>query len=136
MRMTTLYAALSGAFLLGAAALSEAQTTAPAGSTIANPVKNASIATSKEYRADHERIEQDYKADKAKCKSLTANAKDVCMAEAKGKEKVAMAEMEAKRKGTPHSPYEPAKAEADAAYDAPQEKCCDLKGADKSASKK
>ena len=113
MRMTTLYAALAGAFLLGTAALSQAQTSnAPAGSTLANPVKNAKVAASPEYRADKEKIEADYKAAKEKCKSMTGNAKDICMAEAKGQEKVAKAELEAKRKGTPHAMYDVAKEKA------------------------
>src|SRR3982751_3358549 len=104
MRMTTLYAALSGAFLLGTAALVSAQTNnAPAGSTVTNPAKNAHVAVSKEYRADKDRIESEYKADKEKCKSMNGNAKDVCMKEAKGKENVAKAELEAQRKGTPHA---------------------------------
>ncbi len=137
MRMTTLYAALAGAFLLGTAALSPAQTSnAPAGSDIKHPIANASVALSKEYRSEHEAIETTYKADKAQCKSLTANAKDVCIKEAKGKEKVAMAELEAKRKGTPASQNNVLKVKAEAAYEVAQEKCDDLKGADKSACKK
>ena len=41
MKMNTLYAALSGAFLLGAATLAPAQmSNAPAGSAVTNPVKN------------------------------------------------------------------------------------------------
>jgi len=135
--MTTLYAALAGAFLLGTAALSQAQTSnAPAGSNLKHPIANASVALSKDYRAEHEAIETTYKADKAKCKSLTGNAKDVCIKEAKGTEKVALAELEAKRKGTPHSQYDVLKAKAEAAYDVAQEKCDDLKGADKTACKK
>jgi len=48
MRMTTLYAALCGAFLLGSAAISQAQTNnAPAGSSVTNPVKNANVAMSR-----------------------------------------------------------------------------------------
>ena len=126
MKMTTLYAALSGAFLLGAATLCPAQSTTdksqynantPAGSTMTNPVKNAKAAMSDEYRADKDRIDADYKAAKEKCKSMKDNAKDVCMAEAKGQEKVAKAELEAKRKGTPHSQYEVQVAKAKAAYD-------------------
>ena len=56
---------------------------APAGSTLTNPVKNASVALSKEYRAEHEAIETEFKADKSKCKALTGNTKDVCIKEAK-----------------------------------------------------
>src|SRR5258706_1390504 len=137
MRMTTLYAALAGAFLLGTAALSQAQTSnAPAGSDLKHPIANASVAMSKEYRSEHEAIETTYKADKAVCKSLTANAQDVCIKEAKGKEKVALAELDANRNGTPHSQYEVLKAKAEAAYEVAQEKCDDQKGADKTACKK
>src|SRR5258706_10103172 len=115
MKMKNLYAALSGAFLPGPAALVQAQSTpAPAGSDVAHPIKNAKTAMSADYKADHEKIEADAKAAKDACKSLKANAKDICMAEAKGKEKVAMKELEAKRKGTPESQYDVAKAKAEA----------------------
>ena len=100
MRMKTLYAALAGAFLLGTAALAPAQTTAPAGSDLRHPIKNAEVAMSLEYRADKERIDADYKTAKANCKSLSANAKDICMAEAKSNEKVAKAELAMKQKDT------------------------------------
>jgi hypothetical protein len=138
MRMTTLYAALAGAFLLGTAALSPAQTTGnpPAGSTLTNPVKNATVAMSADYRAEKDRIEAEEKADKAKCKTLSANAKDVCMKEAKAKEKIAKAELEAKRKGTPHAQYEVMVTKAKQMYEVAKEKCDDLKGAEKSACKK
>ena len=137
MRMTTLYAALSGAFLLGAATLAAAQTSnAPAGSTIAHPVKNAEMAMSGDYRAEKKQIDDAYKSDKANCKSMSGNAKDVCMKEAKGKEKIAKADLEAKRKGTPHAQYEAAKTRAEETYDVAKEKCDDQKGAEKSACKK
>jgi hypothetical protein len=135
MKMNTLYAALCGAFLLGAATLAPAQST-PAGSPITHPIANAKVATSPEYRADKEKIEADYKVAKANCKTMTGNAKDVCIKQAKGDEKVAMAELEAKRTGTPHAMYEVQKAKADAIYEVAQEKCDDQKGADKSACKK
>jgi hypothetical protein len=149
MRMTTLYAALSGAFLLGTAALAPAQTstattpstpsatqTAPAGSSITNPVKNAKVAASGDYRADKDKIKADYKAAKEKCKTMSGNAKSVCEKEAKGQENIAKAELEAKRKGTPHAEYEVDVAKAKAAYDVAQEKCDDMKGKEKSACKK
>jgi len=136
MKTNTLYAALCGAFLLGAATLAPAQTsTAPAGSPITHPIDNTKIAVSPAYRADKEQIEANYKMAKANCKSMTGNAKDVCMKQAKGDEKVAMAELEAKREGTPHAQYEVQKTKAEAAYDVAQEKCDDQKGADKSACK-
>jgi hypothetical protein len=109
---------------------------APAGSSITNPIKNAKVAASGDYRADKDRIKADYKAANEKCKSLSGNAKSVCHKDAKGQEKVALAELEAKRKGTPHAEYEVEVAKAKAAYDVAQEKCDDLKGADKSACKK
>ena len=148
MRMTTLYAALSGAFLLGTAALAPAQTstattpstpsaqTAPAGSSITNPVKNAKVAASGDYRAEKDKIKADYKAAKEKCKTMSGNAKSVCEKEAKGQENIAKAELEAKRKGTPHAEYEVDVAKAKAAYDVAQEKCDDMKGKEKSACKK
>ena len=100
MRMTTLYAALSGAFLLGTAALVPAQTTntATGNNTSAStattmPATRSTNAGAKdEYKADKDRIEAEYKDAKAKCKSMTGNAKDVCMAEAKSNEKVAKAQ--------------------------------------------
>jgi len=147
--MTTLYAALSGAFLLGTAALAPAQTststppsatkpaaTTPAGSDITHPIKNAKEAISADYRADKDRIKADYKAANEKCKSMTGNAKAVCHKEAKGQENIALAELEAKRKGTPHSQYEVEVTKAKAAYDVAQEKCDDMKGKEKSACKK
>jgi hypothetical protein len=135
--MTTLYAALSGAFLLGTAALCPAQTPSmPAGSTMEHPVNNARIAASSEYRADKGRIEADYKEAKAGCKSMSGNAKDVCMAKAKGDENVAKAELENRRKGTAHSQYEVSVAKAKAQYDVAKEKCDDMSGKEKSACKK
>jgi len=69
MKMNTLYAALSGAFLLGSATLVQAQATPapttgnpPAGSSVTNPVKNAKVAMSSDYRADKDRIEDVFEA--------------------------------------------------------------------------
>src|SRR2546425_191103 len=87
-------------------------------------------------RDEAEKQIKDFEAAKEKCKSLTGNAKDVCMKEAKGNERVAKAELEAKRKGTPHAQYEVDVAKAKAAYEVAQEKCDDMKGAEKSACKK
>ena len=139
MKMNALYAALSGAFLLGAATLAPAQSStpgAPAGSTLTNPVKNAKVATSDAYRADKDRIEADAKSAKEKCKSMSGNAKDICQAEAKANEKVAKAELEAKRKGTPHSQYEADKTKVEGTYEVAKEKCEDQKGAEMAACKK
>lgn len=137
MKMNTLYAALSGAFLLGAATLAPAQSSnMPAGSPVTNPVQNAKAAASTEYRADHDRIEADAKAAKEKCKAMDGNARDICQAEAKGTEKVAKKELDAKRKGTPDSKYDVEKIKAEAAYEVAKEKCEDLKGAEQSACKK
>ena len=105
MKMSTLYAALSGALLLGTAALVPAQSTTPsgsssatstqttgtatsgntmntagAGSTAAHPVKNAKVAASGEYRADKDRIEADYKAAKEKCKSMPSRSETLILA--------------------------------------------------------
>jgi len=122
MRMTALYAALSGAFLLGTAALCPAQS---------HPTPNGMSS------AESKRIAAEYKESKARCKSMTGNAKDVCMKEAKGQEKVAKAELDARRKGnTAESDYKVAEAKAKAKYDVEQEKCDDMSGKEKSACKK
>ncbi len=137
MKMNTLYAALSGAFLLGAATLAPAQSSnMPAGSPVTNPIKNVKAAASTEYRAEHERIESEAKAAKAKCKPMSGNARDICQAEAKATEKVAKKELDAKRKGTPDSRYDVEKIKAEAAYEVAKEKCEDLKGADQHTCKK
>lgn len=145
MRMTTLYAALSGAFLLGTAALVPAQTTNTAtgdntstsATTTHRAATKANAGARDEYKADKERIEADYKEAKAKCKSMTGNAKDVCEKEAKGNENVAKAELDAKRKGnTPESDYNVMTAKAKAQYEVAKEKCDDMKGKEKSACKK
>jgi len=84
MKMNTLYAALCGAFLLGAATLAPAETPAtPVGSPITHPIDNAKVAVSADYRASKEQIEADYKAAKANCAPMSGNAKDVCVEEAK-----------------------------------------------------
>ena len=138
MRMTTLYAALSGAFLLGTAALVPAQTTntATGNNTTMSTTKGTSAGAKDEHKADKERIEAEYKDAKAKCKSMTGNAKDVCEAEAKGHEKVAKAEAEAKHKNDPDGDYKVAVAKAHAGYDVAKEKCDDQKGKEKAACKK
>ena len=104
MRMTTLYAALCGAFLLGTAALSQAQTSnAPAGSSVTNPVKNAEVATSKEYRASKHsqyevskaKAEADYDVAKQKCDDQKGADKSACKKEAKATKDKAIADAKA-----------------------------------------
>jgi hypothetical protein len=138
MKTKTLYAALSGAFLVGATTLVPAQQLngAPAGSTLAHPIDNAKVAVSAEYRAEKEQIEADFMNAKAKCKDLGGNAKDVCHAEAKATQKVSMAQLEDKRQGTPHSAYEVQKTRAETAYDVAKEKCEDLAATEQSSCKK
>jgi len=143
MKMNTLCAALSGAFLLGAAALCPAQTTNTTTgdntSTSANTMQRTtdSHAAYTEYKADKERIKADYKEAKEKCKSMSGNARDVCGKQAKADEKISMAEAEARRHGNdPASDYKVAETKAKANYDVAQEKCDDMKGKEKSACKK
>ncbi len=143
MKMNTLYAALSGAFLLGAAALCPAQATNTATgdstSTSANTMHSTTspAAARNEYKADKNRISADYKEAKAKCKTMKGNAKEVCEKEAKADEKIAKAELASRRKGAdPASDYRVAETKAKAHYDVAQEKCDDMKGKEKSACKK
>ena len=146
MKMNALYAALSGAFLLGTAALCPAQTTntatgdntAPSATTTHRAATHKADAGARdEYKADKDKIEADYKQAKAQCKSMNGNAKDVCEKQAKADEKVAKAELDAKRKGNdPASDYKVAETKAKANYDVAKEKCDDMKGKEKSACKK
>jgi len=157
MRMTTLYAALSGAFLLGTTALASAQnmtttTTDKATSpqsgavhstrdkidkvtTAATPGPNAGQGISRdEYKREKDRIEADAKAAKEKCKSLSGNTKDICQAEAKANEKVAKKELDYKNKPTEKNKYEWEKMKVEAAYEVAKEKCDDA--SDKMACRK
>ena len=159
MRMTTLYAALSGAFLLGTTALASAQnmtttTTDKATSpqsgavhstrdkidkvtTAATPGPNAGQGISRdEYKREKDRIEADAKAAKEKCKSLSGNTKDICQAEAKATEKVAKKELDYKKNPNEKNRMDVEKVKAEAAYEVAKEKCEDLKGADQSKCKK
>ena len=161
MRMKTLYAALSGAILLGAATLCPAQaTTAPkdttkdpvtatkdaAGEAAARTKGVASRGTSEvasttgmdkaAYTKERERAEADYKAAKDGCKPLKGNEQDKCQAEAKYKEQVAKADLEMKYKGTADAAYDAAVKKAKAKHDLDKQKCHDLKGAEQSACKK
>jgi hypothetical protein len=148
MKMTPLYAALSGAFLLGSAALVSAQnmtttTTDKATSpqsgavhttrdkadkmtTAATPGTNAGQGISRdEYKREKDRVEADAKAAKEKCKSMKDNAKDICQAEAKANEKVAKKELDYKNKPTEKNKYEWEKMKVEAAYEVAKEKCDD-----------
>ena len=153
MKMNALYAALSGAFLLGAATLADAQnmtttkpeakTTPQSGAvhttrdkvdkttTAMTPGPNAGPGISRdEYKREKDRIEAEAKAAKEKCKALKDNAKDICQAEAKANEKVAKKELDYKNKPTEKNRYEADKMKAEAAYEVAKEKCEDQKGAD------
>jgi hypothetical protein len=144
MKMTALYAALSGAFLLGTAALVPAQTTNTAtgdnssmSSTSTMHTTKANAGAKDEYKAEKDKIAADYKEAKAKCKTMSGNAKDVCEKEAKGNEKVAKAELDAKKKGNDAATdYKDMEAKAKAQYEVAKEKCDDMKGKEKSACKK
>jgi len=145
MRMTALYAALSGAFLLGTAALVPAQTTSTATgdntsaatATAAHATAKANAGAKDEYKAEKDRIAADYKDAKAKCKSMTGNAKDVCAKEAKANEKIARAELGARQKGNdPTTDSKVMETKARANYEVAKEKCDDMKGKEKSACKK
>ena len=139
MKMSTLYAALSGAFLLGAATLAPAGDVPSAAAKAVTPDKmeNTSKGISKaEYKVEHERIEADAKAAKAKCKELKANTKDICEAEAKATEKVAKKELDYKQNPNEKNRMDAEKMKVEAAYEVAKEKCEDLKGTDQTACKK
>jgi hypothetical protein len=100
MKMTTLYAALSGALLLGAATLVPAQKvpSEPAKAVTPSSMENKTTGISgDEYKREKDRVEAEAKAAKAKCKELKDNAKDICQAEAKANEKVAKKELDFKK---------------------------------------
>ena len=148
MRMTTLYAALSGAFLLGTAALVQAQNmtttttdkaTTPQSAavhaardkvdkvtTALTPGPNAGQGISRdEYKREKDRIETEARAAKEKCKPMTGNARDICQAQAKANEKVAKKELDYKNKPTEKNRYEWDKMKVEAAYEVAKEKCDD-----------
>src|SRR3954463_5983315 len=100
MKMNALYAALTGALLLGAATLAPAQNTPsePAKAVQPKSMENKSAGISgDEYKREKDRVEADAKAAKEKCKGMKDNAKDVCQAEAKANEKVAKKELDYKK---------------------------------------
>ena len=156
MKMTTLYAALSGAFLLGTAALVSAQNmttttttdkaTTPQSSaahstrdkmdkttTAMTPGGNAGQGISRdEYKREKDRVEAEAKAAKEKCKALKDNAKDICQAEAKAHEKVAKAENDAKNaKDQSRAMAKVERVKADTAYDVAKQRCQEKKGNEK-----
>ena len=139
MKMKTLVAALSGAFLLGAATLAPAQKTPsePAKAVQPSSMENKAPGMSgDQYKAEKDRIEADAKSAKAACKSMKDNAKDVCEAEAKGKEKLAKKELDYKKNPNDKNAQDVEKMKAEVAYELQKEKCEDMKGADMAKCKK
>ncbi|MEO7810431.1 MAG: hypothetical protein ABIR73_00175 [Usitatibacter sp.] len=137
--MTTLYAALSGALLLGAATLAPAQKVPSEAGKMVTPksMENKTTGISKdEYKMEHERIEADAKAAKAMCKDMKGNTKDICQAEAKGKEKLAKKELDYKKNPNEKNMRDVEKMKAEVAYEIAKEKCEDQKGAGMMACKK
>jgi hypothetical protein len=130
MKMNTLYAALSGAFLLGAATLAPAQSTPSDPARAAQPrsMENKAAGISgDEYKREKDRVEADAKAAKARCKDMKDNAKDVCMAEAKANEKVAKKELDYKKNPNDKNKADVEKMRAEVAYEVAKEKCEDQK---------
>ena len=139
MKMTTLYAALSGAFLLGAATLAPAQNTPSPAAKAVTPDKMENKTTGisgDEYKRAKDAVEADAKAAKEKCKSLKDNARDICQAEAKATEKVAKKELDYKKNPNEKNRMDLEKMKAEVAYEVAKEKCEDQKGAEQAACKK
>ena len=139
MKMKTLVAALSGAFLIGAATLAPAQKvpSEAAKAVTPNSMENKTTGiSSDQYKMEKDRIEADAKAAKEACKSMKDNAKDICQAEAKAKEKVAKKELDYKKNPNDKNAQDVEKMKAEAAYEVAKEKCEDLKGADQHKCKK
>ena len=139
MKMTTLYAALSGALLLGAATLAPAQKqpSEPAKAAQPSSMENKSAGISgDEYKREKDRIEAEAKSAKAACKSMKDNAKDICEAEAKGKEKLAKKELDYKKNPNDKNRQDVEKMKAEVAYEVAKEKCEDQKGNDALSCKK
>ena len=139
MKMKNLVAALSGAFLIGAATLAPAQKvpSEPAKAVTPAPMENKTTGISADqYKAEKDRIEAEAKAGKDACKALKDNAKDVCEAEYKGKEKLAKKELDLKKNPNDKNAQDVEKMKAEVAYEIAKEKCEDLKGADMAQCKK
>jgi len=134
MKMKNLYAALSGAFLIGAATLAPAQKvpSEPAKAVTPASMENKTTGISADqYKAEKDRIDAAYKAEVAQCKPLSGNAKDVCEVTAKGHRDVAKAEAEASYKNTAKARYDARVAHVEANYKLAKEKCDDLAGNNK-----
>jgi hypothetical protein len=139
MKMKNLYAALSGAFLIGAATLAPAQKTPsePAKAVMPSSMENKAAGISgDEYKQAKDRIEADAKSAKEACKPMKDNAKDICEAEAKGKEKLAKKELDYKKNPNDKNAQDVEKMKAEVAYELAKEKCEDMKGADLAQCKK
>jgi membrane protein involved in colicin uptake len=139
MKMTTLYAAVSAALMLGATTLATAQKipSEPAKAVQPKSMENKSQGISgDEYKREKDRIEADAKAAKEKCKSMKDNAQDICEAEAKADEKVAKKELDYKKNPNERNRQDVAKVKAEAAYEVAKEKCEDQKGDAQSSCKK
>ena len=139
MKMNTLYAALSGAFLLGAATLAPAQSTpSPAAKAVMpNSMENKSLGISRdEYKREKDRVEADAKAAKEKCKALKDNAKDICQAEAKANEKIAKKDLDYKKNPNDKNRMDLEKMKVEGSYEVAKEKCEDQKGAEMMSCKK
>ena len=139
MKMKNLYAALSGAFLIGAATLAPAQKvpSEPAKAVQPSSMENKAAGMSGDaYKQEKDRIEADAKAAKDACKSMKDNAKDICEAEAKGKEKLAKKELDYKKNPNDKNAQDVEKMKAEVAYEIAKEKCEDMKGADLATCKK
>ena len=139
MKMKNLYAALSGAFLIGAVTLAPAQKvpSEPAKAVTPSSMENKTAGISADqYKAEKDRIEADAKAGKEACKAMKDNAKDICEAEYKGKEKLAKKELDLKKNPNDKNAQDVEKMKAEVAYEVAKEKCEDMKGADMAKCKK
>jgi len=139
MKMKNLYAALSGAFLIGAATLAPAQKvpSEPAKAVTPASMENKTTGISADqYKAEKDRIEAEAKSGKESCKALKDNAKDICEAEYKGKEKLAKKELDLKKNPNDKNAQDVEKMKAEVAYEVAKEKCEDMKGADMTKCKK
>lgn len=139
MKMTTLYAAVSAALMLGATTLATAQKTPsePAKAVQPKTMENKAQGISgDEYKREKDRIEADAKAAKEKCKSMKDNAQDICEAEAKGNEKLAKKELDYKKNPNDKNRADVEKMKAEVAYEVAKEKCEDQKGAEQASCKK